>query len=1290
MSRILVASFVFIVFLFSSSISSAKVLFLAHWNDGLKADVAGGKADPLVAAGSQPPKNGNGYPYKDSMPAINGLAIGNGSQLGYATTGNMKAAEGTIDFWFYLRTDFVAGGGTIPHLFSVNTGPGAEHIWANTMYMTYGGWIPDLRWVITDDNAKWVSSVAYLADKWTANSRWHRIALSWSKKNKRLSMFIDGRLVGRDENAKLLPSLLPCLYIGSNKGWQGFAPHGYDEFRILDREIGEVQAAADYCREYELTGDDTFPIERMFVPIDLAAVAKTPFEDQKPNDQKGGWTDQGATNDMRNIARGSVTVLDMPFKIADKCIVLANAKKQYYPQEATVPINGPFGGLLFIHTAAYLTAPDRTCAYYVIEYTDGTRTTTPLETYKNISDWWYGQDMPQARTVLPCMGGGTGKVGSYLYFWRNPTPEKTIKAVTFKTANDEAMPVLIAITGVATGFRSEVYKGLELLTCRQVDMDAEFLQAAKKYASQLVELAKVKAALAKLTLTEKQRTSFYGRQAVRHLENGKIYIAEAEALGPQIDRAIKIKDVRQMRNMEKGITYIKYAGEIVKLIRDLQAKADKAVLMTPITPSPAAFSAAAAQMFRKYGRCEIVLNGPWQANYAEDPEMCGKEWTPLVIPVVSNGCQSTWLKKTIDTPAEWAGRNIELVFEASHELTEVYVNRRFVGRHIGIEPFTVDLSEAMVPGAANEVLLFIGGKSYTKNSYSNATDYPTNQWCQPGITQDVYLKVAPRTSIVEPFARLDRENNFILTGKIANAGNREFELAAAVEHNKETHSFGTFKIKPGTDGAFTISAKWDKPVLWGIGGRYQTPRLVFVNLKLSAQGKGVDETSFRTGFRRFEVKDKLWFALNGIKIILQGDDLFAAEGHNASSTRAFIMRFYRIDREANFNMVRYQFFEGGNPYSADLNVADELGFLVEPEGSSQEVPPLSNGESNFDDPVFRKNAQTFHRAFARKIRTHPSAVILSLSNEVFQCAGDFLDDAAKYYLAMEKIVQEEIPEAVLTEQGNNWRKEFATADVHYSGGIAFKDWAKKGDRPLIHGEWSFYEGGYFEMNYPDPAKAKAATVYAAQSFEREIKSEIAYGVAGTMPFPAFWIYSFATGDESVMGPWAKEIATGGKHFHDPNRWYLPHAFYFETPVQWPAQSGKGVKIRTMLTGTQFDNINFFDPTRKEFTPNGVYFAFKRAFTPMPPLRPVISPEVIATVDPKQAGLPVFAVQEGNPLLMGVLPDPDGKAWFELPSPGDYEFSRIDQPGMKTLKFTATEKPLAQPPGFGYIDRIDLK
>ncbi len=1288
MPRMFVSGFMFIVFLFSISISPAKVLFLAHWNDGLKADVAGGKAEPVIVAGSQPPKIGDGYPFKNSMPAINGLAIGADSNLGYATAGNMNAVEGTIDFWFYPRAEFVPGPGVIPHLLSMNQGPGTDHSWANAMFMTYGGWNNNLSLVITDQSAKWVSSVGYLAEKWAVNNRWHRIAVSWSARNKRLSMFIDGRLESRSENAKLLSSFLPCFYIGSNRGWQGFAQHNYDEFRILDREIGEVEAAADFCRKYEFTKDDSFQPESLMVPIDISKVATRPFEDEEANDRKGGWTDQGS-NDMRNIPRGKVDVCGIPFQIGPGCVVLANAQKQYFPQNATIDINAKYGGLVFIHTAAWMMVPDKTCGFYVIHYTDGTTQSVALDNFKNIGDWWYGSRMPEVRPVLSRPGGGAGTVGAYVFFWQNLTPEKTIKSILFKTNNDEAAPILIAITGVKPEAGSAVYDGLRVLTCRQMDVAGQFAEVSKKFKGQFARFEKTRDKLSQIKVTEKELSSFYGREAARHLAEVMIYVREIDTLKPGIEDAIKKSMAGQLRMIEKALSYINNVEEISKLIPGLKDKADNAIFMTPIQPVPAKFPAGASEVFKKYPRAEILLNGTWEVNNADDPVKCVTDWKPIQIPVDGYDEKTSWLKKTVLVPAEWAGRKISLWFESCRVITEVYVNRQFVGRHIGIEPFGMDLSEKIVPDAANEILLFVGNKEYLVNSYDQGIHYIVSSWEQSAIMQDVFLRVSPRTCIVDPYARIDSANDFILTGKIENPPADEMELEISLTSDRDSNLFRRFKIKPDHNGKFQITAKWDKPILWGIGGEYGEPRLVQVGLKLFGKAGRLDETNFRTGFRHFEIRDKTFFYLNGKKIILQGDHLWSQESHACSATRAFMNRYYRLAREANFNFVRFHFIDGGNTQPQVLDTADELGFLVEPECALTRVPALLNGEWNFDDPVLRINAETYHRAFARKVRTHPNVVVFSLSNEVFQVAGRHLDDASKFYLAMEKIVHEEMPNVVLTEQGNNWRKEFATADVHYSGGVAFKDWNKRGDKPLIHGEWCFYEGGYFAMNMQDRQKAKTGMKYAAESFEREIKLEIASGVAGTMPFPAFMICSFCMADGSLMGPWAKEILAAKPYFN-ANRWYLPGAVNAEIPITWPALSGKGVRVKINLTGTQADNLNFFDPARKEFTPNDVYFAFKRAFNPMPPVRPVLSPEVIVTVDPKQAGYPLFAAQEGNPILMGVLPDADGKAWFELPTPGNYEFSRIDQAGMKTTKFTATEKPLTQPPGFGYIDRIDFK
>jgi len=87
----------------------------------------------------------------------------------------------------------------------------------------------------------------------------------------------------------------------------------------------------------------------------------------------------------------------------------------------------------------------------------------------------------------------------------------------------------------------------------------------------------------------------------------------------------------------------------------------------------------------------------------------------------------------------------------------------------------------------------------------------------------------------------------------------------------------------------------------------------------------------------------------------------------------------------------------------------------------------------------------------------------------------------------------------------------------------------------------------------------------------------------------------------------------------------------------------------------------------------------------PPVKSTMPPELIVTVDKKTNNLPVLAVRKGDSTLMGVLPDTDSKAWFVLPAAGEYTFTHNNQTTTMNLK----EVSSTQPPGYGYIDQLNL-
>ena len=82
-----------------------------------------------------------------------------------------------------------------------------------------------------------------------------------------------------------------------------------------------------------------------YTPLPLGTGATTAFADRAPDDQKGGWTDQG-NNDLSVIKPGTLKISDVPFTILSdaatdgkSCIVLGGPKRAYLPQSAKVPVD---------------------------------------------------------------------------------------------------------------------------------------------------------------------------------------------------------------------------------------------------------------------------------------------------------------------------------------------------------------------------------------------------------------------------------------------------------------------------------------------------------------------------------------------------------------------------------------------------------------------------------------------------------------------------------------------------------------------------------------------------------------------------------------------------------------------------------------------------------------------------------------------------------------------------------------------------------------------------------------
>ena len=187
--------------------------------------------------------------------------------------------------------------------------------------------------------------------------------------------------------------------------------------------------------------------------ISLKEVANMAFADDVDNDGKGGWTDQGSSNDLSLFPVGEVFFGGVPFDIANpgpqnapSCVVVADVKGRKLTAESKpIRVDAKLKRLLFLHSAAWMPETmDAEVGEYVISYESGRKLSIPLRAGENIRDWWSApsQKISQADCVWSAMNK-SGIVGVYLYEWKNPYPDDAIHEVVLK-----AQKVVIGLAGL--------------------------------------------------------------------------------------------------------------------------------------------------------------------------------------------------------------------------------------------------------------------------------------------------------------------------------------------------------------------------------------------------------------------------------------------------------------------------------------------------------------------------------------------------------------------------------------------------------------------------------------------------------------------------------------------------------------------------------------------------------------------------------------------------------------------------------------------------------------------------
>lgn len=205
-----------------------------------------------------------------------------------------------------------------------------------------------------------------------------------------------------------------------------------------------------------------------FQLLDLRKFTNMGFQDDKKEDQIGGWTDQG-NNDLRYMPTGKQTFRFIPFDIirpetnnGKSCIMLFSQKKDFFPKEVgPMPVGKTADSLIFLHSTAWGGRKAIPAAEYRVTFEDGSVVKIPITIGRQIDDWWSLEDVADPDAILHAKvksdNSGRGIVGLYAYRWKNPNPEKVISSLSFVSTENDPVVGIVAVT-LATNDIGDVEK----------------------------------------------------------------------------------------------------------------------------------------------------------------------------------------------------------------------------------------------------------------------------------------------------------------------------------------------------------------------------------------------------------------------------------------------------------------------------------------------------------------------------------------------------------------------------------------------------------------------------------------------------------------------------------------------------------------------------------------------------------------------------------------------------------------------------------------------------------------
>ena len=330
-------------------------------------------------------------------------------------------------------------------------------------------------------------------------------------------------------------------------------------------------------------------------------------------------------------------------------------------------------------------------------------------------------------------------------------------------------------------------------------------------------------------------------------------------------------------------------------------------------------------------------------------------------------------------------KRVYLDFDSVHFRAEVFVNRKLMGYDvIGHTPFSVNITDAVRPGAVNEIAVRItdplGNFSWNDRAVLKWGEHDIPP-CHGfgGITGKVVLRVVDRCYTDDVYV----QNKPSIT---------DVDIIAEIKNTTTDYQSGTLTVKiypekePGTvlweksfkekleesSGTYRISIDMPEAEIW----HPDNPNLYFAEVTFETDDGSRDTATQRFGFRWFDMGEKNGdkrFYLNGKRIVLKSGMSWGFWPVNGVfPTPELAVRDIQVAKELGLNLMNFH-RAIGQPILMDT--ADERGLLCYEESGGYSCEGADQNAT-----LWRKWRREKLLRMVKRDRSRPSLIIYNLQN----------------------------------------------------------------------------------------------------------------------------------------------------------------------------------------------------------------------------------------------------------------------------------------------------------------------